>query len=106
MPANGGEYFLPVKSRTSPVKLGAGTIPSGFTCRKGSSSMNCPGPVKIKSPYGELDAEWTVSGAEIVMNQTLEIRDQVASPSEYADVRGFFDKLAGAEAAPIVFVKQ
>lgn len=26
--------------------------------------------------------------------------------SEYADIRGFFDKLAGAEDAPIVFVKQ
>jgi hypothetical protein len=49
---------------------------------------------------------WTVSGAEIVMKQTLEIRDKVASPSEYADIRGFFDKLAGAEDAPIVFVKQ
>ena len=47
-----------------------------------------------------------MSGAEIVMNQTLEIRDKLASPSEYAEVRGFFDKLAGAEDAPIVFVKQ
>ena len=47
-----------------------------------------------------------MSGAEIVMKQTLEIRGKVAGPSEYADIRGFFDKLAGAEDAPIVFVKQ
>ena len=108
MLASGGEYFLPLKPRTSPVKLGADLrhdtirihMPQGFKLDE------LPGPVKVTSPYGELDAEWTVSGAEIVMKQTLEIRGKVAGPSEYADIRGFFDKLAGAEDAPIVFVKQ
>ena len=108
MLASGGEYFLPLKPRTSPVKLGADLrhdtirihMPRGFKLDE------LPAPVKIESPYGELDAEWMVSSAEIVIKQTLEIRDKVARPSEYPDVRGFFDKLAGAEAAPIVFVKQ
>jgi hypothetical protein len=47
-----------------------------------------------------------VDNGEIVMSQTLEIREKVASPAEYPQVRDFFDRLAGAESAPIVFVKE
>ena len=108
MLSSGGDYFLPSKPRTAPVKLESDLrrdsikikLPPGFKLDE------LPSPVKIESPYGSLETAWKVDSGEIVMTQTLEIRDKIASPSEYADVRRFFDQLTGAESAPIVFVKQ
>jgi hypothetical protein len=106
--ASGGEYSLPAKERTAPVKLEADLrhdsirikMPAGFKVDE------LPPPVKLETPYGTLQASWTVDGGEIIMTQALEIRDKLATPAEYAQVRDFFDRLGGAESAPIVFVKQ
>jgi hypothetical protein len=56
--------------------------------------------------FRALDTAWAVDNGEILMTQTLEIREKVAAPAEYRQIRDFFDQLAGAESAPIVFVKQ
>lgn len=106
--ASGGDYFLPSKERTAPVKLESDLrrdsirihMPSGFKVDE------LPRAVKIDSPYGALETTWAVDHGEILMTQTLEIREKVAAPAEYRQVRDFFDQLAGAESAPIVFVKQ
>ena len=61
---------------------------------------------KIESPYGTLEASWTVSDGKIVMEETLEVKDTVAPASDYSRVREFFDRVAGAQAAPVVLVRQ
>lgn len=106
--ASGGDYFLPSKPRGAPVKLESDVrhdlirvkLPAGFKLDE------LPAPVKLDSPYGTLEATWSVENGTVTMNQTLELRDKVASPSEYAAVRNFFDQLSGAESAPVVLVKQ
>ena len=68
------------------------------------SSKNFDG--SVESSYGSLDASWTVKDSELVLEQTLEIRDTVAPPSDYAQLRDFFDRVAGAQAAAVVLVRQ
>jgi hypothetical protein len=105
---SGSDYFFTSKQRSSPVKLEADIrhdsikvkLPAGFKLDE------LPAPAKIESSYGTLEASWAVRDGEIVMEQTLEIRGTVAPPSEYAQLRDFFDRVAGAQAAPVVLLKQ
>jgi hypothetical protein len=105
---SGGEYSFTSRQRTAPVKLEAGLrrdsirikLPEGFKLDE------LPEPAKIESPYGTLEAIWKVQDGEIVMVETLEIREIVAPPSDYAKVRDFFELVAGAHNAPVVLVKQ
>jgi len=65
-----------------------------------------PSSAVIEGPYGSLNVSWAVRDGEAVMDQMLEIRPAVVPVSEYAGVRDFFDKVAGAQDAPIVLVRQ
>jgi hypothetical protein len=55
-----------------------------------------PEPALIEYPYGTLQASWAVSDGEIVMDQSLDIRGTFAPPSEFAQVRDFFERVAAA----------
>jgi Domain of Unknown Function with PDB structure (DUF3857)/Transglutaminase-like superfamily len=104
----GGDYSFSSKPRSSPVKLESDLrqnsihikLPPGFKLDE------LPEQSKIESPYGTLEATWAVRDGEIVMNETLEIRETVVPASDYARVRAFFDSVAGAQGAPVVLVKQ
>jgi len=105
---SGGDYFFQSKKRSAPVKLFADLrqdsirikLPAGFRLDE------LPAPVKLDSAYGRLDASWAVREGEVVMSQTLEIQDKIVPAAEYPQVREFFDKVAGAETAPVVLVKE
>jgi hypothetical protein len=105
---SGGEYAFTSKQRTAPVELEMDLrrdsihikIPPGF------KADELPAPQKIESAYGTLEAKWTVKDDDIVMQETLEIRETLVPAAEYPNVRAFFDAVAGAHAAPVVFVKQ
>ena len=75
-------------------------LPGGFKLDE------LPAPAKVESPYGSIQATWAVRDGEIVMEQTLEIREMVAPAADFAQVRDFFDKVAGVEGAPVVLVRQ
>lgn len=106
--SSGGEYFFTSRKRSSPVKLEADLrhdsikvkLPDGFKLDE------LPAPANVESAYGSIQASWAVRGGEIVMEQTLEIRDIVAPASDFAQVRDFFDKVAGVEGAPVVLIRQ
>jgi hypothetical protein len=105
---SGGEYGFTSKQRTAPVELEMDLrrdsihikIPAGFKVDE------LPASQKIESAYGTLEATWTVKDDDIVMQETLEIRETVVPAAEYPKVREFFDSVAGAHGAPVVFVKQ
>jgi transglutaminase-like putative cysteine protease len=105
---SGGEYFFTSKTRKSPVELEADLrhdsivikVPEGFKLDE------LPPPAKIASPYGTLEATWTVKDGQIVMQETLEITETVVPASDYAKVRDFFELVAGAHNAPVVLVKE
>lgn len=104
---SGGDYLFTSRQRSAPIRLRSELrhdiihikTPAGFKLDE------LPEAAKIESAYGRLEASWVVHENEIVMEQTLEIRDTVAPASEYQDVRAFFDQVAGAQGAPIVLVK-
>jgi hypothetical protein len=106
--SSGGEYVFTSKQRNSPIEFDSSVrqdlvrikIPVGF------KADEVPAAAKIESPYGTIEAHWTVQGDEIVFDQTLEIRNTIAPVSEYASIRDFFDRLTGAMSAPVVLVKQ
>jgi hypothetical protein len=104
---SGGAYRFQNRTRTAPIRLEADLrretirikLPDGFKLDE------LPQAAKIESRYGTLEAEWSVRDGEIVMQQTLEVRDIIAPSSEYAQVRAFFDQVAGAQTAPVVLVR-
>jgi hypothetical protein len=105
---SGGEYVFTSKTRQSPVELEADLrhdsilikVPEGFKLDE------LPRPAKIASPFGTLEATWTVKDGQIVMQETLEIVETVVPPSDYAKVRDFFERVAGAHNATVVLVRQ
>ena len=108
MLSSGGEHVFTSRKRSSPVKLEADLrhdsikvkLPGGFKLDE------LPAPAKVDSAYGSVQATWAVRDGEIVMEETLEIRDIVAPASDFPQVRDFFDKVAGVEGAPVVLVRQ
>jgi len=106
--SSGGDYYFSSRQRSSPVKLEADLrrdsikvkLPPGFKLDE------LPSPAKVDSPYGSIQATWAVRDGEIVMEQTLEIRETVAPVSDFAKVREFFDQVGGVQSAPVVLVRQ
>jgi hypothetical protein len=104
----GGHYYFPAKERKLPIVLHAAQwqdtvrlhVPEGFQVDE------VPDAVALDSPYGKYRATWTPSGKEVLFRQTLEVHDITAPASEYPAVRTFFERIYGAEAAPVVLVRQ
>src|SRR5579862_288384 len=75
----GGDYWFTTKERVAPIRLQSDLrrdsihikLPAGFKLDE------LPEPAKIDSPYGTLEAKWTVTGEEIQMDETLQIRDAI-----------------------------
>jgi len=105
--SSGGDYLFTPRQRSAPIRLRSDLrhdsiriqLPPGFKLDE------LPAAAKIENQYGRLEASWVVREDQIVMEQTLEIRDTVAPASEYPQVRAFFDQVAGAQGAPVVLVK-
>jgi hypothetical protein len=103
-----GDYIFPAKQRSSPIKLESSLrhdsirikLPLGFKLDA------LPQSGQIRSPYGNIQVNWTVRECEIFMDETTEIQDSLVPASDYAKVRDFFAGIAGAQNAPIVLVRQ
>jgi hypothetical protein len=106
--AGGRDYYFNSRQRSLPIEMEVEfrhdtvriKVPPGLKLDE------LPAAVKLDSPYGSLSAEWKVQDGEILMDRTLEIKPLVAPVSEYTQVRDFFDRVAGAQGAPVVMVKQ
>ena len=108
MLSTAGTYSLPSKQRNTPIELD-GTLHKDLIKLKIPGGFNLdemPRPMKIETPYGTLEANWTVANNELVFQHTIEIRNTTAPASEYAQVREFFDRIGGALGAPVVFVRE
>ena len=104
----GGGYTFPAKERKLPIVLHAAEwhttvhlrVPDGFKVDE------VPDPVSLSGPYGKFQATWTPSGNEVLFRQSLEVNDITAPAGDYKAVRDFFDRVSGAESAPVVLVRQ
>ena len=105
---SGGDYSFSSKQRTAPIKLDADLrhdsirvkLPAGF------KPDEIPQSTKIESDWGRLEASWSLHDGEILLEQTLEIKEATVAPAEYAKVRDFFERVNGAQAAPVVLLKE
>jgi hypothetical protein len=105
--ASGGEYSFVNRPRATPIRLQADLrresihikLPGGFKFDE------VPAPAKIEGPYGSLETQWSFDDGAIVMKLTLEVRDTIAPPSEYVQVRDFFEHVAGAKNVPVVLIR-
>jgi transglutaminase-like putative cysteine protease len=105
---SGGDYVFTARNRTAAIRLESDLrrdsirikLPPGFQLDE------LPEAATIESPYGKLHVSWVIHEGEIVMEQTLEVKKTIAPASEYARVLDFFDRVAGAEGAPVVLVRR
>lgn len=105
---SGGDYAFRAQQRSAPILLEADLrreivkirLPQGF------KPDEIPAPANIAGPYGSLQVTWSVRDGEMVMNQTLAVRETLVPPTEYQQVRDFFARVAGAQGAPVVLVRQ
>jgi hypothetical protein len=103
-----GDYVFLAKQRTTPIRLESNLrhdsvrikLPAGF------APDGLPPSGRIRSAYGNLETNWTVRDGEIVMDQTLQINDSLVPAADYAKVRDFFERVAGAQGVAVVAVKQ
>jgi len=101
------DYVFSNKERKLPVRLESRLrqdsvvlqLPAGFAIDE------IPDPVEIESPYGVYKASWKTSASSVTFEQSLEIKDTLAAPSEYAKVKGFFDRVQGGQSAPVILLK-
>ena len=87
--SNTREYFFSTRQRTTPIRVSAALrsdaihikVPAGFQADEIPPAQN------FESPYGKLAAKWSVKDGELVMEETIEIRDTVAPAAECLKVR-------------------
>jgi hypothetical protein len=79
-------------------------LPAGFVVDE------IPEPVKIDSPYGVYHASWKTgdekgSNQSVTFEQSLEVREMIATPAEYTKIKDFFDRVLGSQSAPVILLK-
>lgn len=65
-----------------------------------------PEPAALSSAYGSYGAQWKADGGTVVFEQTMELKDTTAPAADYAQVREFFERIAGAESGAVVLIKK
>jgi hypothetical protein len=104
----GTGYSFSTKARRWPVRLSASLrkdevridLPPGF------KPDEIPDAVNIESRWGKYAAEWSIRDDKVAFEQSLEVLDTLAPASQCNAIRDFFDRVAGAQHAAVVLVKQ
>lgn len=106
--AGAAEYHFPTKERKWPVRLASNlrtdkvviALPAGFAVDE------LPEPLSFAWPLGAYRGEWKQTGGEVVFTQTIEVADSLTPARDYAQVREFFARIDGAQAAAVVLVRK
>jgi hypothetical protein len=105
------DYVFSNQERKLPVRLESRLrqdsvviqLPAGFAIDE------IPEPIAIDSPYGVYHASWKTNSEQnnqsVTFEQSLEIKQTLAAPADYAKVRDFFDKVLGGQGAPVILLK-
>jgi hypothetical protein len=101
------DYVFSNKERKLPVRLKSHLrqdsvviqLPAGFAIDE------LPDPIEIESPYGVYRASWKTRDGSVTFEQSLEIKETLAAPAEYAKVKDFFDKVLGGQSEPVILLK-
>jgi len=102
------DYIFTNKTRQLPVKLSARLRNDRVTIKlpEGFAVDEMPDPEEVKSSYGTYRAWWKTGNGSVIFEQSLEVKDTIADAAEYPRIKDFFDKVSGAQAAPVVLLKR
>jgi hypothetical protein len=106
--ALGADYVFAPGERKVPVKLDADVYRDSVRIKlpPGYKIDEMPDAVRLDSRYGMYRANWKADGADLVFEQSTEVRDALVPAAQYAELRTFFDKIGGSQAAPVVLMKK
>jgi hypothetical protein len=64
-----------------------------------------PDPATLKTPFGKYSSTYELNGNELLFTQELDVDAATIPADQYEQVKSFFERVAGAEQAPVVLVK-
>lgn len=104
----GADYAFTTAERKLPVKLTSDVSRDSVHIKlpPGYKIDEMPDPVLLDSPYGTYKADWKEDGADLLFEQSVEVRDTIVPASKYPELRAFFEKISGSQIAPVVLVKK
>ena len=76
------------------------TLPAGFAVDE------LPDPVAIEAPFGSYTLKVETSAEQLNVTREMHLKRSLVPATEYAAVRGFFDKVAAAEKSSVVLVRR
>lgn len=65
-----------------------------------------PEPVKLERPWAVFESDYQVKDGYLIFHRSLSVEAATVPAEEYAAVRDFFGKTAGAEHAAVVLAKK
>ncbi len=100
-------YVFSNKERKLPIRLESRLLQDSVVLQLPAEFAidEIPDPVEIESPYGTYQASWKAKNGSVTFEQSLEIKDTLAAPSEYSKVKDFFDRVQGGQSSPVVLLK-
>ena len=106
--ALGADYTFASAERKLPVKLDADVYRDSVRIKLPPEYKidEMPDAVRLNGPYGKYQASWKADGNDLVFEQTTEVPDELVPAAKYADLRAYFDRIAGSQAAPVVLIKK
>ncbi len=106
--ALGADYAFTTAERKLPVKLDADVCRDSVRIKlpAGYKIDEMPDAVHLDSRYGVYQASWQAEGRDLVFEQSTEVRDALVPAAQYAELRAFFEKIAGSQKAPVVLMKK
>jgi hypothetical protein len=100
--------FLTEQARRYPVVLPslAYTETVRVKLPKGFEVDELPDPAKLVTPFGNYSTSYIVKDDQLSFTRTLLVRGATIPVKDYANVRGFFAAIRGAEQAPVVLARK
>lgn len=75
-------------------------LPAGFDVDE------LPDPVKLDAPFGTYSASYEVKDGQLNFTRSFVQRAATVPAAQYAQVRGFFERIRAAEQSPVVLAKK
>jgi hypothetical protein len=108
MVSRGGRYAFGESTRKYPVVLDSEsfsetvrvTLPAGFEVDE------MPDPVKLERPWAVFETDYKLKDGYLIFHRSLSVQATTVPVEQYAAVREFFGKAAGAEHAAVVLAKK
>jgi Domain of Unknown Function with PDB structure (DUF3857)/Transglutaminase-like superfamily len=102
------ELQLTAGTRKQPVVLHSNAysetvrvkLPAGFEVDE------LPDPVKMDAPFGSYETAYQVKDGQLNFTRRMVVRAATIPVEDYTKVRGFFERIRAAEAAPVVLAKK